>query len=531
MNKKKKIYPPKWLKYKPYPHLTNKIDFQNSRVFYALINYIEEKTEIDEESGEEVRIVNEKIAKHAFFPLIFRQLKDRKVRKKTNQEQIKERETGRNKVFYENKPRPIHYATHIDAHIYAYYGNILRENYDNYLESRPELSALITGYRKVKNENKTDKSDKRVFNNKNSVLFANEIFKEIKKREDCVVLALDIQKFFPSLDHQILKKAWLRFAPNIEEPEKLSSDHYNVFKSVVNFHYIKLDDLRVNNRGFDEKKLYEIRKEGGSSFFHSVEEFRNLIKKGKLRVYNNQFRSKHRKDKKNRTVKCGIPQGLPISATLSNIYMLGFDEWVFEHLVKTENIFYRRYSDDMIFICTKENYEQIKTNVEKQINEFYNLIISKEKTEVFFYKNETIIKQKNTDSDIAHKNSPLRYLGLEFDGKNIRIKSASISKYYRRMKRAIKAKERIVRRLREQGKEDAQIFKNQLYKTFYRESNIKKKGRKQKYGNYVRYIKKTSYQIYQKDDETVVTNQMKSSREIFKRELKNAEKRLGLEEE
>lgn len=525
--KKEKDDSPRWLKYKPYLHITDRINIHDKKTFLFLQNYLEEKKEIDKETGEEIRIVNEKIAKHAFFPLIFRQLKDRKVKKKTNQEQIEEKETGRKKVFYENKPRPIHYATHIDAHIYAYYGHILRKNYDNYLESKPELSALITGYRKVKNENKTDKSDRRVFNNKNSVLFAKEIFEEIKKREECVILALDIQKFFSSLDHQILKKAWLNFVPNSENLEKLPADHYNVFKSVVNFHYIKLDDLRVNNRGFDEKKLNEIRKEGGSSFFHSVEEFRNLIKNGKLRVYNNQFRHKNKQEKR---VKCGIPQGLPISATLSNIYMLEFDEWVFKHLVKAENIFYRRYSDDMIFICTKENYEEIRDKAYKQIKELCNLTISESKTETFFYENETIIKQKNPDSDIAHKNSPLRYLGLEFDGKNTRIKSASISKYYRRMKRAIKAKERIVRRLRQQGKEDAQIFKNQLYKAFYRESNMKK-GRKKKHGNYVRYINKTSYQIYETDDKTVVTNQMKSSKEVFKRELENAEKRLGLDKE
>ncbi len=104
----------KWLKYKPYPHITNRIDIHDKKTSFILRDYVEDKTEVDEESGEKIRIVNEKIAKHAFFPLIFRQLKDRKVRKKTNTE-IKSK--SKNKVFYENKPRPIHYATHIDAHI------------------------------------------------------------------------------------------------------------------------------------------------------------------------------------------------------------------------------------------------------------------------------------------------------------------------------------------------------------------------------------------------------------------------------
>ena len=140
----------------------------------------------------------------------------------------------------------------------------------------------------------------------------------------------------------------------------------------------------------------------------------------------------------------GIPQGLPISAVLSNLYLLEFDRNIIENLVKKEGIFYRRYSDDIVILCPPKDLERIESYINQLIKN-YEIEVSTEKTDRFLFKKMaynkigdkriTAIKLGEEENKI---DTPLTYLGFEFRGYNTLIKSTNIAKYYRRLISIIK---------------------------------------------------------------------------------------------
>lgn len=461
MNKSKQ-HIPDWLKSKGYLHLTPNIDVKSN--WRSIRQKVENPFFIQ---------------KYAFYPLIHASIKERKYKK------ISEISKKRSHKYVEDgitkstvKERPLHYATHFDALIYGYYASLIQKKYEQKIKQKVGITECITAYRKIKIVEEDPLSK-----NKGTIHFAKDVFNEIKERslinEDTAVLTFDIKKFFPSLDHETLKKAWCKIMDfsNLENHKA----HLNVFKASTNFSYVLLDNFRVtqNNRGkkegFDEKKLAEIRKKNGHScFFESRKEFRESIKSGKLKLYKHPFKNK------DTGIPTGIPQGLPISAVLANIYLFDFDVAIFENLVKSKDCFYRRYSDDIIIICKKHEIEHTKSFVSEQM-EKYKVEISKEKTEVFLFKhlvfnnqNEsrlTSIKLKNGEDKI---NSPLIYLGFEFRGFNTLVKSTNLAKFYRKMISVVKRRARRTKKQIESNPfQNKAIFINQI-KRVYLNISLKK---------------------------------------------------------
>ena len=453
---------PDWLKSKGYLHLSPSLKIgENWRTY---------KMQIEDEKF---------VAKYAFYPLIHSLIKERKFK---NADLSKHSTIGRahkhilhknNQTEPTSKLRPLHYASHYDALIYGYYASLLNCKYEEKLSSHPELYKCVTAYRKIKIDINSDKG-------KSTIHFAKDVFDEIKIRTEddkkVAVLTFDIKGFFPSLDHKLLKQKW---AYMIDE-ETLPPDHYNVFKSCTNFSYVLKDDLRkVRNTmgrrsGFDEKKLNKIRRQKGfKCFFESNEDFRNHIKTGKLRVFKNPFRSLDSDDKKHIV---GIPQGLPISATLANIYLFDFDKTIIENLVLQKNIYYRRYSDDIVIICNVEDIEITKKYVENLIKEC-KVEISTSKTETFIFehiehnslknKRLTSVKINNDGSKIF--NCPLIYLGFEFRGYNVLIKSTNLAKYYRRIISIVKRRaNRAKRGIENNPLQKKAVYINQIKKLYNR---------------------------------------------------------------
>src|SRR5690606_37588057 len=112
------------------------------------------------------------------------------------------------------------------------------------------------------------------------------------------------------------------------------------------------------------------------AFFESPNDFRDAVKSGDLKLPRFPFR-KHAKT-------AGFPQGLPISAPLANLYLLKLDENILTDIVNRYNAFYRRYSDDIIVLCSPKDAHFIEDYIYDAIQNF-NVDISREKTEKFLF--------------------------------------------------------------------------------------------------------------------------------------------------
>ena len=337
------------------------------------------------------------------------------------------------------------YATHIDSHIYSYYSKeIIQPLYEKELCKNEVLNESITAYRQIVNE----KEERFKFN----VDFAKDVFDEIKRRGNCGVLAFDIKNFFPSLNHKKLKQVWA----SLLGCKSLPKDHFNIYKSITRFNYFHYDDLRQPKTGnLDEKKIAKLKNEGKFQFFETIEDF---LESG-IQIYKNQKTADGQ--------LAGIPQGLPISAMLANLYMLPFDQLIVENLVKEKDCFYRRYSDDLVIICDQNIIEDVNEFVLKAIKEI-NLVIEPNKTEKYLFKSENSqLNCYKISKDELIPNSYLLYLGFEFYGYKTLLKSANISEFYREMKESVKMKRKRINSAKAKYLiDDETFYKRKLYRLF-----------------------------------------------------------------
>lgn len=447
-------FKPDWLKSKGYLHITPSLNMEgNWEAYYHKITspkYIEQ---------------------YGFYPLIHRIISDRKYKKPNPKKHIGTRRSHSHKTLEGKtekslKSRPLHYASHFDSLIYSYYSQELGKLYELELKKDVELHNAVLAYRTIPISIINQKG-------KSNIHFANEVFTEINKRVEIdgevSVIAIDLKSFFSSLSHELLYSTWA----NLLGKKELPNDHKNVFKACTNFSYILYKDLKKKgHHGFDESKLAKIRREKGfKSFFESNEEFRKAVKEGSLPIYKNPFRGKDRDTGKKEMI--GIPQGLPISALLANLYLLDFDKTIIENLVKKEGIYYRRYSDDILILCPYNKLEEIDNYINKLILD-YKVEISQDKTEKFLFKK--MVYNKNEDTRITsiklkEKNKiidcPLTYLGFEFRGYNTLIKSTNIAKYYRRIIGVIKRRSRRAIKLSQHNPMIPRaVYLNQIKKLF-----------------------------------------------------------------
>jgi hypothetical protein len=439
------------------------------------------------------------VSGYAFYPLIHQILNSRRYKKIDDCAHGKKRAhsyfttSGAFKIT--SKQRKIYYASHLDSQIYSYYANeILGIKYENNLKKNTGLSACISAYRRIPTESDQDK-------NKGNIHFAKDVFDEIKKRGNCAVIAFDITEFFDSLDHNILKKAW----EDLLETDRLPSDHYNIYKSLTNCSYVKLDDL------LKELKIShpnEVFRQGIHQYLNSRTTFKKTVK-------DNNLIKKHPFKNKTTGLRQGIPQGTPISAFLANLYLLKFDTDLYNICLKHDS-FYRRYSDDIVIITSEEKNLYFKNLVISHIDDF-NLEIQESKTQTRFFRNDPAsakLKVHELSKDGTLKpDVPLDYLGFEFDGVKPLLKKSSISKYYR------EAKTYTYKRVRLAAKEQKfkflqpdihkRVFKRKIYKLFTHQGTH---GRKR---NYILYANEAS-EIF---GEPAIKKQLSKSWNIINRYL------------
>ena len=342
---------------------------------------------------------------HQFFPLLSYNSKSRRY-------------LGHNDR--RTKVRPIKYAAHLDGYIYSYYCFLLSDFYEERIKTLG-LDKYILAYRRGKGLSNID--------------FAHHAFEEIRKRGKCVAIAMDISGFFDNIDHNVLEDEWCKTLNVL----KLPKDHLAVFRSVTRWAEVDKDDC-YNRLNIEDAKLFF-----GKSLCSNAREFRDKVKgrvtgqESLIKINRNNY---------------GVPQGTPISALLSNMYMVKFDETMRDLALKFDG-YYRRYSDDIIWICDQQYARQVLDAVDVALTEQGAQLKRKdEKTEKSIF--NLIDGQQISDR-------PLQYLGFIFDGRKALFRSQTLARYWRRMIYATRAAKRGAKEAEKSGK-SSKVFRKKLYR-------------------------------------------------------------------
>lgn len=106
-----------------------------------------------------------------------------------------------------------------------------------------------------------------------------------------------------------------------------------------------------------------------------------------------QFKRYKNSIKKNRS-GIGIPQGSPVSAILSNVYMLSFDKKMHTYVMSYGGK-YLRYSDDFFIVLPYVNETEIQKHkqfLDISVAEVDNLALQPDKTAIYTYENGSIFE-------------------------------------------------------------------------------------------------------------------------------------------
>lgn len=444
-----------WFKLKKYPHIGLPLQPKDKG---KLISYVKNK---------------DAVAKHRFTPFIHRQIKQRKYRATSKDNKNEYGKRVREKA--DPKERPIFFASHLDSLVYSYYSHKITKSYEHYLRHKPYRYCAVA-YRQIPKA-----SGKK--GNKSNIEFAKEAFEflNVNKEKAMTAIVADVTSFFDNLDHKILHQKWKEVVGvrNDDGAIVMSDDHYNVYKSLINKRYVNEHEL--HNRMF--KRLWVERNELNNPDI-TVMKRKQVRKKRNYKRENviafctkKEFFSKHL-DLIHSVKKCshqhkicrgtclvkGIPQGSPMSATLANVYMLDFDKLMYETIKKMSG-FYQRYSDDLILICEQKDEVALKKIMVDGITQLCKLDIQEKKTQTYRYNavngkfaGGIVKKNGKVTSD-----KQLEYLGFEYNGTNVFVKTIGFSKFYRGMIRSIKRGKFYASKAHHSSKG---LFKERLIKRF-----------------------------------------------------------------
>lgn len=381
-----------------------------------------------------------KVQHHGFYPFIHYQQKFNKYSKKNG---------------VKPKTRDLCYAAHIDRYIYAYYAYLLNEQYNQRVIA-DKISDSAVAYR-------TDL-------HKSNVHFSKIAFDYIRSHTPCYIVVGDFTHFFDRLDHKYLKRQLC----NLLECDSLPNDYYAVFKNITKYSTWNLESLLSLNNLPNSKP--------GIKKLNSYEQV----------LTPQQFKQYKKDNVTPNTQSYGIPQGSPISAILSNIYMLDFDK-KFREYVNTFSGLYMRYSDDFIAVFphtpNSQFTEQLRW-IQNLIKNTNGLELQDEKTQLYYFSNcqLTNISSEYLEGVEKGKNI-LNYLGFSFDGQTVTIRDKTLSKYYYRMYR----KARFIVKSKHYTKNKKRISNKNLYMLY------SQKGAHQGNGNFLTYVQR-SEKIFGKHD-------------------------------
>ncbi len=151
-----------------------------------------------------------------------------------------------------------------------------------------------------------------------------------------------------------------------------------------------------------------------------------------------------------------------MSGLLSNIYMMDFDEAMSKHLAEIDGKYFR-YCDDMIFVFDKSHKLEVQTLVKAEINKL-KLPINDKKTQETEFKNG--ISTFNSASINYNYPCKLQYLGLLFDGENIYLRETGLSRYNRKLRKAIRMRTSHYHRLESSQRNGSSMYMRKLHTRF-----------------------------------------------------------------
>tara|TARA_R110000764_G_scaffold235326_1_gene329792 strand:- start:2715 stop:4262 length:1548 start_codon:yes stop_codon:yes gene_type:complete len=503
-----------WFKLKRYPHIGEPLTMKD---YQWIKEYVENEKSIKE---------------HSFLPLIHKCLVKRKYRADTFN--LKRNKKGeRIRFIVKPKVRHIYYASHLDSIIFSYYNYLINQEYEKLIKKK-NFNDSVVAYRKIPIAADLDK-------NKCNIDFPKSTFEFIRKNNDKKLTAIvaDVTAFFDNLNHKVLKKQWSKVLNTNSLPE----NHYNVYKALTNLRYVEGDQLYNSYKGTmlvekgvpnssKAKKVKRI-KIKSNSYFKEKNAVAYCTKKEFLDNNLNLIITANN--------EIGIPQGSPISATLANVYMLDFDQEVYDKIQEIGG-YYQRYSDDLIIVCEQKYEDEILKFIRDKVKNLARLEIHPSKTAVYRFENiEGVFKgfEINEKTKKHNYSKTLEYLGFSYDGQRVLIKDSGFSKFYRSMKRSFKKSTSLALYSKNP---DKSLFKSRLYKRFthlgakrkliYRPSKTDstkyEPSKKYYWGNYLSYIYKANDSMKSlNDDRDVIKKQSNRFWKQFNDLMSYHEKRIA----
>ena len=167
-----------------------------------------------------------------------------------------------------------------------------------------------------------------------------------------------------------------------------------------------------------------------------------------------------------------------------------------------------RYSDDFIIVLPrKKNHdsEVILKQILTMFNAISGITLQVDKTQYFSYEHEVVSNIGATiDPTSDCSNNVINFLGFSFDGKNVRIRSKTNSKYYYRMYR----KARLISKCDGYTSKGTHISERNLYEK-YSERGMNK-------GNYLSYVRRAQKEFGSEQYESIGRDTKNHMRKIAK---------------
>ncbi|MDF1625388.1 MAG: reverse transcriptase/maturase family protein [Parvibaculaceae bacterium] len=345
------------------------------------------------------------VLQHSFLPLLHYTKSEKRYKKRPK--------TGMRTIT--TKDRPIKYASHRDTCILSFYASEMNKLLDAHYDAAG-LSDSVLAYRALGRGNYD---------------FSAEVLAFAKSHAPVTILAFDVSSFFDNLDHTLLKRRMKAVLGVTSLPE-----HWmRVFRAITAFHYVDMEELKAN-------PTFSARlKEKSRDRIASVEE----LKANGIKFHPNpELGMGHRR---------GIPQGTPISAAASNLYMIDFDAAARAYC-NSIGALYRRYSDDILVICEPARATAAGAKIVD--------LIKAEKLEISPHKTE---RTEFTGTGGAMAGKAAQYLGFALHEAGPAIRESSLARQWRKMRRAMRWTRKIAERNIASGK-STKAHTKRLYRRF-----------------------------------------------------------------